>query len=358
MAIAGNPYGFFQDRTKYPLTNLNNLLLPAPHTHMLADITDYAPAIPPEEQVPSDDSSWELLDSYTPDPEHPEVIAYKTLALKRAKAIPVKADETYKFQLNEGYYGTILYKADGTSSWEDQYPDGFPEQYPVYWECPGQGSVIFKIRRIDGSPIDITQLAQTGIIFIPFSASQLEIDFRKEMTVEQMYFTQNLKIPNGASPSDPDYVATPDDGWTYRATFYRRGHMCSVFLVLYCQTFPAAATRLLIIRNEDWKECNPDGSIIADGLSGIPQRFLPISVVNDQYVNSDQWINKVIWLNWFGSGGASFSVNYPYVGNNGSVISGDYTTKAGDMLLWTKSGDIIRGGRRCIASFTYPCFGE
>lgn len=40
MSVNGNPYGFYPDRTKYPLANLDGQLQPAAHNHILNDITN------------------------------------------------------------------------------------------------------------------------------------------------------------------------------------------------------------------------------------------------------------------------------------------------------------------------------
>ena len=40
MSVAGNPYGFYPDRSKYPLANLDGQLQPAAHNHVLNNITN------------------------------------------------------------------------------------------------------------------------------------------------------------------------------------------------------------------------------------------------------------------------------------------------------------------------------
>lgn len=359
MAVTGNPYGFYPDRTKYPLANLDGQLVPAPHQHVLADITDYDDS----GFDPEDTSQWEqgyIAPDGTEELDPGDDWYPYSIVLKETAAIPVEGGKTYVFDLNTGYQGRILFY-DGNGDLV-QLPEmaSPPQIYPFTWTAPEDGTVRFVIQKIGVNPDvagqteEITPTDPFGIEFKPSSLSRLEEIITKETTEEEGWFVADVVVSTGASATQTK---------KFGLHMYRRGHLCSAQIVGWGAYIPALSGsnyeiyRYVVVPAANWQRVkswtytsaeNPITNIEYDPehptVEGLPQQFKPSIALGDMYANTIlPGTNKIReWVN---------------LQNGGGDIDGT-ALKKGDMIVWRWSDS----REECpstyfISSFTFCCLG-
>lgn len=343
MTLQGNPYGFYSDRTKYPLDNLDGQLFPAPHKHVLADIIDYDPDdespswvqgyISPTGQTSSDDPELEYWDPVS-------------IMTSDDNPIAVEAGVKYYFAVNQGYQGRILLWDENGNFVPLSEFNVPPQIYPRTWECPEDGTVRILVQKLGATTDSAYNLTpamadQTGMIFRKISVEDIAEVITKETEESNEYYYQEIRVGSV---------------WRKFALYaYRRGHNATLYMTGYTGALTPNDWCGILVPQNNWYKCegfenwgeNPTPVNMEVSPSGLPSEFFPAGVVGDYYVNSDRPNMQTarLWANPVGptSAGSSSSLG---------------PLSQGDIIIWCRPTDTVPNGAFCVSTMNFVCRGR